>query len=357
MLGLCGKLTIDHFGLGIKVLAGVGHVVQERLGLADVERDHVARGEHHRVDVDRKRRRRHDGRVARAHQGQAHVAETLFRAEAGDHLAIGSQADAVLLPIAGRDFLAQILDAVGNRIAVIARIGERLGEFVDDQRIGRVGRVAHPQVDHVDAGDPLLILELVDLAEHVRRQPVHPVGHLDLGTACPRRGLRFRCAWKHPLKDVARRGANAVGLATRSILAVGRTSAKSGRPIRRWHWRSPCHSKAGQRAIHRFAESDRRPESPDREVWIGFRLGPLLAARAVPVGRRSGRPCGSPAPGCRECGSRRSRRVRGPRRWPPAGWMPRVDVLVRKLSIWASFFSRSKTLATATCVFSSSRIL
>ena len=39
--------------------------------------------------------------------------------------------------------------------------------------------IAHAQVDHVGAGPALLVHQLVDLGEQVRRQPANPLGHLD----------------------------------------------------------------------------------------------------------------------------------------------------------------------------------
>src|SRR3712207_6940825 len=51
---------------------------QEAVGLGTLDAEDVARGQGDGVDVDGERRRRHDGRVARAEQGQAHVAEQLL---------------------------------------------------------------------------------------------------------------------------------------------------------------------------------------------------------------------------------------------------------------------------------------
>ncbi len=74
----------------------------------------VARGQGHGVDVDRKVGRRHDRRVARPHQRQAHVAEALLRAEADDHLVVGVEPHAVLLEVLAGHLAAQIGDAVAT---------------------------------------------------------------------------------------------------------------------------------------------------------------------------------------------------------------------------------------------------
>ena len=85
----------QHLGLGIKMLRHVGDVGQEAVGLRAVEADDVAGGQGDGVDVDGKRRRRHDGRVAGAEQGQAHVAEDFLGAEAGEDFRVGVELDAV----------------------------------------------------------------------------------------------------------------------------------------------------------------------------------------------------------------------------------------------------------------------
>ena len=76
-------------------------------------------------------------------------------------------------------------DAQRLAIAVVARVAGGLGQLFDDQFLGRIRGIAHAQVDHVVAGPPLLVLERVDPGEQVWRQPLDPVGHLDL----ERRGL------------------------------------------------------------------------------------------------------------------------------------------------------------------------
>ena len=112
-------------------------------------------------------------------QRQTHVAESLFRPEAGDHLPLRIEPDAVLLEILGGRFAPQAEDALGGRIAVVLRVAGGLGQFLDHHVLRRVAGVAHAQVDHVGAGPTLLVHQLIDFGEQVRRQPANPLGHLD----------------------------------------------------------------------------------------------------------------------------------------------------------------------------------
>jgi len=78
------------------MFACVSDVAQELGRIANVERNDVARGEHHGISVNRERGGRNDRRIAGAHQGQTHVAERLFRSQAGDHFIVAVQFDPIL---------------------------------------------------------------------------------------------------------------------------------------------------------------------------------------------------------------------------------------------------------------------
>ena len=112
-------------------------------------------------------------------QRQTHMAEPLFRSEAGNHLPLRIEPDAVLLEVLGGRLAPQAEDALGGRIAVVLRVAGGLGQLLDDQVLRRIAGVAHAQVDHVGARPTLLVHQLVDLGKQVRRQPPHPLGHLD----------------------------------------------------------------------------------------------------------------------------------------------------------------------------------
>ena len=59
---------------------------------------------------------------------------------------------------------------------------------------GRSVGIAHAEVDHVDAGNAFLVLQLVDLAEQIRRQAASPLGHGIVKGSVFKRELRVRCA-------------------------------------------------------------------------------------------------------------------------------------------------------------------
>ena len=96
------------------------------------------------------------------------------------HLGVGIELHAEAAPVIGGLRLAQALDALGGGIAVGARIAHRLDQLVDDMLGRRHVRIAHAEIDDVLAARARLGLELVDLLEDVRRQPldsVEIVGH------------------------------------------------------------------------------------------------------------------------------------------------------------------------------------
>ena len=113
-------------------------------------------------------------------QGQAHVAEDFLGAEAGQDLGVGIELHVVAACVAQGHLAAQVVQAVAHRVAMVALVAGGLAELVDHQRLGHVGRIAHAQVDDVDARAAFAVFQLVDLAEQVRRQALDAVGHVDL---------------------------------------------------------------------------------------------------------------------------------------------------------------------------------
>ena len=159
--------------------AGVVDIRQQLLAVGDFQQNRIGGRHRHGVQMGRIGRRRHNRRVARPHQRQAHVAEALFRAEAGDHFALRIEPDAVLLEVLRRHLAPQAENALGGRVAVVFRVAGGLGQLLDDQVLRRIAGIAHAQVDHVAAGPALLVHQLVDFGEQIRRQPPHPLGHFN----------------------------------------------------------------------------------------------------------------------------------------------------------------------------------
>ena len=92
----------------------------------------------------------------------------------------GSRLDAEPRLVARGHLAAQVVHAVRHAVAVVPRVAGRLAELVDDPVLGRVGRVAHAQVDDVDARRPLAVLQLVDPAEQVGGQVPDPGSDLEV---------------------------------------------------------------------------------------------------------------------------------------------------------------------------------
>ena len=80
----------------------------------------------------------HDGRVARPHQGQAHVAESLLRSQARDQFPLRIEPHAILLEVLGGHLAAQAQNALRLGIAVVLRVPGGLGQLLDHQVLRRI---------------------------------------------------------------------------------------------------------------------------------------------------------------------------------------------------------------------------
>ena len=160
----------DDPGLGPRVLVGLLHVLEEVLAGADRDLPDVGAGEQRAPDVDRVRRRRHQGGVARLEQHPHEVREALLGPDGRDDLGLGVEGHAEAAHVEVGDGLAQLRDAPAGRVPVVAAVVHGLAELVDRGLRRRQVGVAEPEVDHVLAGSPGLHLQPVDDREDVRRQ-------------------------------------------------------------------------------------------------------------------------------------------------------------------------------------------
>jgi len=119
------------------------------------------------------------------------VAETLFRSEADDHFRIGVEPHAIPFEVLAGHLASKIDDTARRTISVVLRVPSRLGQLVDHQRIGRIGGIAHAQVEHVVTGPALFVQQVIDPPEHVGRQPDHARGQSDLEGICLPGDRRF----------------------------------------------------------------------------------------------------------------------------------------------------------------------
>ncbi len=111
--------------------------------------------------------------------------------DAGNDFAVGIQPGSVPFPVTLGDLLAQVLDPVGHGVAVVPGVLEGLGHLLLNERVRRIGRIAHPQIDDIDARHPLLVLQLVDLAEQIGRQSFDAIGHRDAEGGVGERDVGF----------------------------------------------------------------------------------------------------------------------------------------------------------------------
>ncbi len=140
--------------------------------------DHAAR--HQEAEgVDRVARIGHQHDIARPGDGLRHVGEALLGPQRCDDLGVGVELHAEAALVIMRLGPTQAPDALGGRIAVGARLASGLDQLLDDMLGRRQVRIAHAEIDDVDALGALGGLDLVDLFEDVGRQALDAVkiGH------------------------------------------------------------------------------------------------------------------------------------------------------------------------------------
>ena len=141
--------------------------------------DHTA-GHDEAVGVDRIGGVRADNHITGRRQGLGEIGEALFRPQGGHHLGLGIELHAeATLVIAGHG-PAQADDALGGGIAVGLGLLDGLDQLIDDVLRGGHVRIAHAEVDDVDACGAQAGLEPVNLFKDVGRQApdaVEIVGH------------------------------------------------------------------------------------------------------------------------------------------------------------------------------------
>lgn len=104
--------------------------------------------------MDREGRVGHDRGITGPQHGQAGVAEAFLAADAGDDLAVGVEAGPEFAFVLGGHLLAEVVDALAGGIALVARVAGGLDQLVDDHLRRGVQRIAHAQIDDVDARLP-----------------------------------------------------------------------------------------------------------------------------------------------------------------------------------------------------------
>ena len=122
------------------------------------------------VDV---RHERDGGLVGERHDC---VRQAFFGAAQAKDLAIGVGGDAepALHEVGGR--ASELIGAAKGRVAVCARIGEGVGNGLDDRRGRRLVRIPHPEVDEVGATGAGVGFELVEPGEDVGGKVGQPPG-------------------------------------------------------------------------------------------------------------------------------------------------------------------------------------
>ncbi len=141
--------------------------VEEGFVVAEGDGHDAAAGEGDGVHVDGIGGVADDDGVACGEEGEHEVGEAFLGADGGDDFAVGVEFDAVAAFVFEGDFAAEVVEADGDGVAVIAGVLGGLGEFLEDE-IGRgIDGVAHAQVDDICAAAAFLGLEAVEAGEEV----------------------------------------------------------------------------------------------------------------------------------------------------------------------------------------------
>ena len=125
--------------------------------------------------VDRVRRIWHQHHVARCGDGLRHVGKAFLAPERRHDLGLGIELHAEAAFVVGGLGAAQARYALRRRIAVRARLVDRLNQLVDDVLRRRHVGIAHAEVDDVGAARPRRRLQPVDLGEDIGRKALDPV--------------------------------------------------------------------------------------------------------------------------------------------------------------------------------------
>ena len=142
----------DHLRPRPRVLPGLEQVLEEVVLRTEADVADLRAGEERPPDVDRVRRARHHRGVARAEEHPHEVREALLGADRRAGLRLGVELDAEAASVEVGDREPELRDAAAHRVAVVARVLDRLAHLVDRDRRRREIGVAEPEVDDVVTG-------------------------------------------------------------------------------------------------------------------------------------------------------------------------------------------------------------
>ena len=118
---------------------------------------------------------RHQHDIARRSDCLRDVGETFLGTERGDDLRLGIELHAEAAVVIGSLRTTQSGNSARSRVAICARLAERVLELFDHVRRRRQIRIAHAKIDDVRARVAGVRLGLVHLFENVGRQTANAV--------------------------------------------------------------------------------------------------------------------------------------------------------------------------------------
>lgn len=119
--------------------------------------DHVGRGGH-------------DHGIHGIEDGQAEMREGILGTDGHDDVLPGVQEDVELTGVMPGEGLLERQDAAGRGVAVILHFAQRRMHGLDDGGEGRVGGIAHAEINHIHAAGAQFVVQDVQAGEDVGRQ-------------------------------------------------------------------------------------------------------------------------------------------------------------------------------------------
>ncbi len=177
--GVVRVVEDNQLGARLEVLEGVLNAGEEGVIIAEGDGHNAAASEGDGIHVDGVGGVSDDDGIAGGEEGEHEVGEAFLGADGGDDFAVGIELDAVAAFVFEGDFAAEVVEAHGDGVAVIAGVFGGFGEFVDDEVGGGVDGVAHAQVDDIGAGAAFFRLEGVEACKKIRGKTPESCGDVD----------------------------------------------------------------------------------------------------------------------------------------------------------------------------------
>lgn len=168
--GVMGEADKDGFWLAGPGVIDMFEAIEEFIGAIERENAGTTLGHDDAVLVNGVTGVGQGDDIAGTDNGEHKVGQTFLGADGGDGFGFRIEFDAPFAFVALGDGKAEVGNAAGDGVAMIAGIAGGLNEFVDDDTGSRSVGIAHAEVDHILLGCAEFCLHFVDDGKNVRGQ-------------------------------------------------------------------------------------------------------------------------------------------------------------------------------------------